>query len=60
MSYSYSDKKEPFYSQEPKFAAFFSRSLSLYGSEEWQLKGGDVLWADGYILRLGFFDSSGR
>ena len=42
MSFSHSDKENPFYSQESKFAASFSRFLSLYGSEEWQLKGGDA------------------
>jgi len=40
MSYSHSDKENLFHSQESKFGASFSRSLSLYGSEEWQLKGG--------------------
>ncbi len=42
MSFSHSDKENPFHSQESKFAASFSRFLSLYGSEEWQLKGGDA------------------
>jgi hypothetical protein len=40
VSYSHSDKENLFHSQEYKFAASFSCFLSLYGSEEWQLKGG--------------------
>lgn len=41
MSYSHSDKENLFHSQEESVsAASFSCFLSLYGSEEWQLKGG--------------------
>ena len=43
MSYSHSDKENLFHSQEESVpAGSFSRSLSLYGSEEWQMKGGDA------------------
>ena len=43
MSYSHSDKENPFHSQEESVsAALFSRFLSLCGSEEWQMKGGDA------------------
>ena len=43
MSYSHPDKENLFHSQkESVSAASFSRFLSLYGSEEWQLKGGDA------------------
>ncbi len=43
MSFSHSNKENLFYSQEESVsAASFSRFLSLYGSEEWQLKGGDA------------------
>ncbi len=43
MSFSHSDKENLFHSQEESVsAASFSRFLSLFGSEEWQLKGGDA------------------
>ncbi len=43
MSYSHSDKENLFHSQEESVSvASFSRFLSLYDSEEWQLKGGDA------------------
>lgn len=43
MSFSHSDKENLFHSQkESVSAASFSRFLSLYGSEEWQLKGANV------------------